>query len=1402
MRLILCAVLALLAAVVLAWEKEDHEIFDLVSAIQESEGKGVTFYSWLEVPSTATTAEIAKAYRKKSMQIHPDKNPGNPKIHERFARLGVVSAILRNKESRERYDFFYKNGVPRWRGTGYYYSRFRPGLGSVFVFLVIVTSGFHYAVQHVNFRRDSDRIQTIIRDARLAAWGPRLVPIDGQRKVKVNLGGAPDSETRPRWIEMVVDANDVYFLDPSGDLERLDASTATPPAFASTWFIALGSSFSVEDDIGDWAGGLPSQFFRAPAADSNATAAPLPLSQHSSFSQLDDDITPLIADAPDGTQLTRAIESAKADAAVWRTNSTSSTTTDVSSKNTSFGGSRESVSSTSSVTLEMAPVTSSILGKRKERAADPPEPQKAAKLPRLGLKTDEKLIIISHSPTLQRALNALPYGIQVEIHRALQRRKISTAERAALETQIIERLESIKGKSHVQAIPLIPSLFGETQGAARDEIFANEIAAKAPWAELDSEDRHLAENHFAGLGCIPGSDYFGGKVHFKGTIGSNFQVTLKQPELGTSSRFARRFGSLRFLTLGIHKQLLNKGEQLVEFLLRPFILAGRVFRAFDAKDGNVFLVQTNEMVEGNRINPMRTIPGLLSLDEFLQWHNPLELDLKQTMAKWASRFALGRSNSAPVLRLEPDAILQIPDKKSQDGSDMTDGAGRINKAALRLIHHNPMLESESWPTAVQVRVAGAKGLLVMDTEDTDETPKVWLRPSQIKVKHDLQRLGDIEDPTLRIVDLLRTSHCRTQCRLSTETIINMAENGVPASVFLKLIETALVELVLPLLTWEGEMAMENLWAAVARSGGVIGARLARKEAVLARLKGYSEKDADEDDDDDDEGEAQPQSKAWWVDQTSGCPSSLEETVMHLIDAGFEPQTCAVLRSKLEKIVDGCLNRYIESYRIDIPLGKAAMAFIVPDEFGVLEEGQIFIKSSHHDFDCGGLRTDVLLGEVLITRHPTKLPTDIQRWVAVDHPQFRNMTDVIILSTKGNRRAADFLAGGDYDGDKGLLIWEPEIVNNFRNAPLDFSVEPESVAASFSPQNETVAEFLGRTEPLSAEEKLREKQKYLLSAVRDIAVVGKYSNWHLNAIYKLGYQHDDTIRLAYMFCKTLDGAKTGLQVLPAVFKEDRKKFDGRPPRWKEGSGKKSKRQDETNLRNITRPATMPRFIMDTLYSHTDKKFSNTAWGRELSEKIKQRFARDAPHIIDPDLTAPWLEFAEREKPKQEAREKRKVEVAMLARLALESASTTTEQREIATRLLEEVAQSSPTDVELIQQHVQAVLAHHKQKITGNFTAQRIERRQDTLRELSKEFAEGPELGLDKEEVARLTASYAYYYDCEQRKRNQPSYRWSRFPWDVAFRELCLIKTKASSHSQLKPVSDRFYERMSLKMPRRP
>lgn len=40
-----------------------------------------------------------------------------------------LHGFLRDDMYISSYDFFYKNGVPKWRGTGYYYSRFRPGLG-------------------------------------------------------------------------------------------------------------------------------------------------------------------------------------------------------------------------------------------------------------------------------------------------------------------------------------------------------------------------------------------------------------------------------------------------------------------------------------------------------------------------------------------------------------------------------------------------------------------------------------------------------------------------------------------------------------------------------------------------------------------------------------------------------------------------------------------------------------------------------------------------------------------------------------------------------------------------------------------------------------------------------------------------------------------------------------------------------------------------------------------------------------------------------------------------------------------------------------------------------------------------------------------------------------------------
>ncbi|ORX39070.1 DnaJ domain-containing protein, partial [Kockovaella imperatae] len=141
-----------------SWTKEDYEIFDIVSELEAAEGKGTTFYSWLEIEPSASKNDIVKAYRKKSLELHPDKNVGGKDIEARFARLGLINEILRSPERRDRYNFFYKNGVPKWRGTGYYYSRYRPTLSHTLIFLVFLTSLFQLLVLRMNYSRDKKRV--------------------------------------------------------------------------------------------------------------------------------------------------------------------------------------------------------------------------------------------------------------------------------------------------------------------------------------------------------------------------------------------------------------------------------------------------------------------------------------------------------------------------------------------------------------------------------------------------------------------------------------------------------------------------------------------------------------------------------------------------------------------------------------------------------------------------------------------------------------------------------------------------------------------------------------------------------------------------------------------------------------------------------------------------------------------------------------------------------------------------------------------------------------------------------------------------------------------------------------------------------------------------------------------
>jgi hypothetical protein len=266
-----------------------------------------------------------------------------------------------------------------------------------------------------------------------------------------------------------------------------------------------------------------------------------------------------------------------------------------------------------------------------------------------------------------------------------------------------------------------------------------------------------------------------------------------------------------------------------------------------------------------------------------------------------------------------------------------------------------------------------------------------------------------------------------------------------------------------------------------------------------------------------------------------------------------------------------------------------------------------------------------------------------------------------------------------------------------------------------------------------------------------------------------------LKTTWRFCKVLDGAKTGLKILPGTLKADLDNYhcnSTRGPKWKDKKTDSS--YDQSNLPYLTRgkgnfihgPC-----IMDVLLTSAKKECT-----RALIE-IDTVFS---PLNIegDPHLLQPWKDAMQ-----------------------------------MAERGSSEAVKRKKLDLSLIAIHVHALYTEHRVKMamkeapTGpstnlngsskrtSFTKLPIEIRQDILRALSRKFSSSPrpeELDsiMDEATIARLRASYAYTYDAQMKSARG----WSRFPWDVAMRELCAIKARALGPH--KTVVTGFYERFKL------
>ncbi|MBN2495956.1 MAG: molecular chaperone DnaJ [Deltaproteobacteria bacterium] len=74
------------------------------------------YYAILGVAKNASGAEVKKAYRRKAIEYHPDRNQGSKEAEEKFKEISEAYSVLSDPDKRSVYDRFGKDGL---RGAGY-----------------------------------------------------------------------------------------------------------------------------------------------------------------------------------------------------------------------------------------------------------------------------------------------------------------------------------------------------------------------------------------------------------------------------------------------------------------------------------------------------------------------------------------------------------------------------------------------------------------------------------------------------------------------------------------------------------------------------------------------------------------------------------------------------------------------------------------------------------------------------------------------------------------------------------------------------------------------------------------------------------------------------------------------------------------------------------------------------------------------------------------------------------------------------------------------------------------------------------------------------------------------------------------------------------------------------------
>lgn len=220
-----------------------------------------------------------------------------------------------------------------------------------------------------------------------------------------------------------------------------------------------------------------------------------------------------------------------------------------------------------------------------------------------------------------------------------------------------------------------------------------------------------------------------------------FRVQLQPLKLERSCRFHRKFRPDRFLMLRLPSLEVSSTHStsgpvnevpaaIASWLARSsHYLLGREWRAFYVEKDKrrskkstekggfkvyLFVIDGFDFATTDRFSPpdeRNESRKKLKLDEFLNWHLHLLQNLEATDCKLFQRLRLGLSRTHPTVVFEQAEFIHLPDIKPV----MNDGCARISMSAA--VHISEMLGLQNVPSVFQGRIAGAKGMWMVDSDE-------------------------------------------------------------------------------------------------------------------------------------------------------------------------------------------------------------------------------------------------------------------------------------------------------------------------------------------------------------------------------------------------------------------------------------------------------------------------------------------------------------------------------------------------------------------------------------------------------------------------------------------------------------------------------------------------------------